>query len=82
MEMIRDAFLVSADTIVADLIAGRREVIPVFLRHRMSCVGCPMSRFETVASASGIYGLDLGSFLVELKQAMDEKESSTNLHEE
>ena len=78
MELIRDSFFLSADTIIANLLARRGEVIPVFLRHRMSCVGCPMSRFETLQSATSIYGLDLDSFLAELEKAIDEKDSSTN----
>lgn len=60
---------VTARTSIADLLAQRPQVIPVFLRHHMSCVGCAMSPFETVASASQIYGLDPTQLLAELAQA-------------
>lgn len=55
---------------VADLLNQRPEVIPVFLRHQMACVGCSMSSFETLGSAAKIYGLVPETFLDELRQAI------------
>jgi hybrid cluster-associated redox disulfide protein len=55
---------------VADLLSRWPEVIPLFLTRRMSCVGCTMSRFETLAEVSGIYGLDLALFLAEINRTI------------
>jgi hybrid cluster-associated redox disulfide protein len=55
---------------VADLLVDWPQVIPVFLQHRMACVGCSMSGFETVGDAARIYGLSPDSFLVELHHAI------------
>lgn len=41
----------------------------VFLRHRMSCIGCAMARFCTVAEASRNYDLECPAFLSELEHA-------------
>jgi hybrid cluster-associated redox disulfide protein len=43
--------------------------VPVFLRWRMQCVGCPMARFESIAEACTIYQRPLGRFLNELRLA-------------
>ncbi|WP_322100033.1 DUF1858 domain-containing protein [Geminicoccus roseus] len=40
-----------------------REVIPVFIRFRMHCIGCPIGHFHTVAEACALHGRDLTNFL-------------------
>lgn len=58
------------ESIVADVLTTWPETAPVFLRHRMSCVGCSMSSFETLADAVRIYNIPLEPFLGELRQAL------------
>ena len=55
---------------VAELLAQYPECIPVFLRHRMICVGCTLAPFDTLADA--IYNYDLSSedFLEELRDVV------------
>jgi len=55
---------------VAELLACWPQVIPVFMAHRMSCVGCSMSRFEDITDVSAIYGLNVETFLTEINQAL------------
>lgn len=56
-----------AELTVAELLAERREAAAVFVRRRMSCVGCTMSRFETLSEVAQAYGADLPAFLDELR---------------
>lgn len=63
---------ISAEQVVAAVMEAYPQTVPVFLRYRMSCVGCSLSNFETVREASAIYKLDLDSFLAELRQAAGE----------
>lgn len=51
---------------VADLLATYTETIPVFFSNKMSCVGCSMAAFETLADAARIYGLPADQFRLEL----------------
>jgi hybrid cluster-associated redox disulfide protein len=60
---------ISAESIVAEVLAGWPEVIPVFLQHRLGCVGCAMSPFDTLADVARIYQLDASEFLDEIKTA-------------
>ena len=64
-----------ADLIVADVLAHWPQTIPVFLRRRMACVGCPIAPFETLAEVAAIYNLDLTCFLNELEQTLDQTET-------
>ncbi len=62
----------TANLTVAEVLARWPHVIPVFLSHRMACVGCVMARFDTLADVTAIYGLHLGRFLSELQQLISE----------
>jgi hybrid cluster-associated redox disulfide protein len=63
-----------ADQTVAEVLSAWPETIRVFLNHRMDCVGCSMSAFDTVAEAVGNYGGVLEDFLGELSQAIHEEQ--------
>lgn len=58
------------DLPLADLMARWPETIPVFIRHRMMCVGCLVVPFHTVLDACAEYGLDVNRFYRELKVAI------------
>jgi hybrid cluster-associated redox disulfide protein len=60
-----------ADLTVAELLAHWPQTIPTFMRHRMACVGCAMSPFETLAEVAAIYGLNLEYFLRELQEEIE-----------
>jgi hybrid cluster-associated redox disulfide protein len=53
------------------------QTVPCFFRYRMACVGCPIARFETLAEAATIYGLDLNRFLIELERIIEHAEERT-----
>lgn len=44
------------------------ETIPVFLRYRMSCIGCYMSFFDTLEDALKVHNLPLDIVLSALNQ--------------
>lgn len=57
------------DLPLADLMAAWPSTIPVFLRHRMLCVGCLIAPFHTIVDACAEYGLDEEGFAAELRAA-------------
>lgn len=57
------------DLPLADLMTQWPQTIPVFVRHKMLCVGCLISPFHTVTDACEEYGLDEQVFLTELMRA-------------
>lgn len=58
-------------TSVAELLANQPQVIPIFLRHGMACVGCSMAAFETLEDAARIYGVKFEAFFKEITRAID-----------
>lgn len=65
-----------AELTVAEVLDRWPQAIPVFLRHRLACVGCAMAPFDTLADVAAIYGLQLSRFLDELQQTI-QREGST-----
>ncbi|MFN8471468.1 MAG: DUF1858 domain-containing protein [Anaerolineae bacterium] len=61
----------SAELTVEDVLNRWPATVPVFMQHRMACVGCDLASFETLAEAVAIYGLDLKAFLAELELAIN-----------
>lgn len=66
--------IISPELTVAACLTRWPQAIPVFFRHHLFCVGCDMSRFDTLLDVARIYGLDLETFLAELKTALEETE--------
>jgi hybrid cluster-associated redox disulfide protein len=58
---------------VAEVLARWPQTIPVFIHHRLACVGCVMAPFETLTEVAHVYHLDLDCFLNELQQAVETK---------
>ena len=60
----------SPASLVADVLLEWPQVIPVFLKHRMGCVGCTMSSFNTLSDVTRIYQLPAEPFMDELLAAI------------
>ncbi len=71
--MITEQATLSPDLTVDQLLNRWSQVIPVFMRLRLSCVGCPMSPFETLDTVAKIYGLPLDHLMNELESAITAK---------
>ena len=73
-----------AATPVAPFLSRHPGAASVFLAHRMACVGCSLSAFDTLADAAREYRLPLAPFLDELERAAAQvpaNDLATNLTE-
>ncbi len=77
--MNKKAPLLSPRSSVAELLARWPQVIPVFLRHHMSCVGCSMAAFETLEDAARIYGIRYEVFINEVEEVIAEQAYKSGL---
>lgn len=59
---------------VAELMKRYPQVVPVFIRHRLACIGCSMAAFELLRDVPGIYHLDSDAFLMEIKTLIEDAE--------
>jgi hybrid cluster-associated redox disulfide protein len=57
---------IKKDTIIGDILDKDPSLAPYFLEIGMHCLGCPMSRGETVEQACGVHGTDADALVEKL----------------
>lgn len=62
---------IDPDMSLDDIMQRWPATISVFLLNRMSCIGCPIARFHTMADAAAEYNLDPAHFAEQLALARD-----------
>ena len=68
---------ISSHVTAAEVMQRWPATVPVFIRHRLACVGCPFAPFETLAEIPAIYGLCADEFMGELQQSIDSTDEPT-----
>ena len=58
---------ISPESIVSTVMEACPDTLAVFIRNRMHCPGCMMSRFMTLAEAAQSHGVDAGALMAELE---------------
>lgn len=58
------------DLSIEKLLDAWPETMPVFLRHRMLCIGCAITPFHTVIDACAEHHVDEDQFRSELAEAI------------
>lgn len=56
--------------LVDDVMRKWPSTIPVFLKYRMKCVGCPIGPFHTIQDACREHDVDCSAFVVDLNIAI------------
>ena len=56
---------------IREVIEKHPEVIPVFAKYNMGCVGCIAASFEKISDIAGAHGVDVNKFVEELNGAMN-----------
>lgn len=57
---------ITPETILDDLMRTYKVTIPIFIRHKMMCIGCPVVRFHDVRQACWEHGISIDEFLDEV----------------
>jgi hybrid cluster-associated redox disulfide protein len=65
------AAAITERTTVDEVVSRYPRTARVFVSRRMHCVGCEVSRFETIADACRIYGQPAEPFVAELRAAAE-----------
>jgi hybrid cluster-associated redox disulfide protein len=67
---MRPPSLDDPDLPLAELMSQWPEMVQVFLRHHMLCVGCSVSPFHTLRDACHEYHLEEAAFRAELHESL------------
>jgi hybrid cluster-associated redox disulfide protein len=61
---------ITADCIVQGVIERHPQIIAVFTRNRMQCVGCYIAPFHTIADSAREHAISLEALLDDLNRAL------------
>ena len=64
---------ITKDMTIYEVLQINPEIAPVFFEFGMHCLGCPISRGETVEQAAAAHGVDVNEMLEKLNAFNDRK---------
>ena len=59
---------ITEDMTIYEVLQIAPDIAPVFFEFGMHCLGCPVSRGETVAQAAAAHGVDVSEMLSKLNE--------------
>lgn len=62
---------ITKDMTIYEVLQLNPEIGPVFFEFGMHCLGCPISRGETVEQAAAAHGVDVNDMLARLNEFND-----------
>lgn len=57
---------------IGEVIERHPEVIPVFMKYNMGCIGCIAASFEKISDIAAVHGVDVKQFVKELNEVRKE----------
>jgi len=63
---------ITEDMNIRDVIEKHPEVVHVFQKYNMGCIGCIAASFEKLSDIASVHGVDVKKFVEELNGAMKE----------
>ena len=61
---------ITEDMNIREVIEKHPEVVPVFAKYNMGCIGCIAASFEKISDIAAVHGIDVKKFVEELNKAM------------
>jgi len=61
---------ISEDMNIKEVIDKHPEVVQVFMKYNMGCVGCIAASYEKIKDIAVVHGVDVKEFIKDLNNAM------------
>ncbi len=58
---------------IREVIEKHPEVIPIFQKYNMGCIGCIAASFEKLSDIASVHGVDVKTFVNDLNEAIKNK---------
>ena len=62
--------VITEDMNIKEVIEKHPEVVPVFAKYNMGCIGCIAASFEKIKDIAVVHGVDVKQFLKELNEVV------------
>ncbi|HHD16131.1 MAG TPA: DUF1858 domain-containing protein [Euryarchaeota archaeon] len=60
--------LITKDMGINETIQMYPQLVPVFIRHGLGCLGCALAQFETIEQGAMAHGMDLEALMRDLNE--------------
>ena len=64
---------ITADMNIKEVIENHPEIIPVFQKYNMGCIGCIAASFEKLSDIATVHGVNVEEFVKECNDALENK---------
>ena len=64
---------ITEDMNIKEVIEKHPEVVPVFQKYNMGCIGCIAASFEKLSDIASVHGIDVKQFVKELNEVAEHK---------
>lgn len=61
---------ITKDMNIKDVISKHPEVVSVFAKYNMGCIGCIAASFEKISDIAQVHGINVDLFVDELNKAL------------
>ncbi len=66
--------MITKDMTIYEVLQIAPDIAPVFFEFGMHCLGCPISRGETIEQAAEAHGVSVDEMLAKLNEFVDKAE--------
>ena len=64
---------ITEDMNIQEVIEKYPEIMSVFAKYNMRCIGCIAASFEKLSDIASVHGVDVKSFVKDLNEAINDK---------
>ena len=64
---------IAADMNIKEVIEKHPEVVSVFQKYNMGCIGCIAAGFEKISDIATVHGVNVEEFVKECNEAIENK---------
>lgn len=64
---------VTRDMGIQDTVDRYPQLVPVFFKHGLGCLGCAAARFESIEQGAMAHGIDVDALINDLNRALEQK---------
>ena len=64
--------MITKEMSITDIVFDFPEVVPVFMKHGLGCIGCMAAQYESLSQGAEVHGIDADLLVADLNAAIDE----------
>ena len=62
--------IITKDTGIIDAVQQHPEILEVFAKYGLGCVGCMAAHYETIGQGAGAHGIDVAALIADITRLL------------